>query len=97
MGAVTAFRQRETFRALSLVATPLRLPPPETDPVAPLHFHFVAPAEGRIAEAIELTAEALREAKHPVTVLSNGDSSSEYLDSDSVAAIALWIDTLDRI
>ena len=97
MAAVTAFRQRETFRGLSLVVAPLRLPPPDTDPDAPLHFHFVAPAERRMAEAIEATANLLVEQRFPVTVFSSGSNDDEYLAENVVQAIALWVDALDRI
>jgi hypothetical protein len=97
MAAATAFRQRETFRGLSLVEAPLPAAPPETDPDAPLQFHFALADDSPLADPLAKLIDTLRQLGFPVTRQAIGDAESGYPASESVDGIARWIDALDRI
>jgi serine protease Do len=94
MAATLVFRERDIYRGLSLIDAVLPLPPPESDPDAPLHFHFLSGGETVDAEGFEQMTQQLRQLAHPVTVHEAGAGT---LSEDSADRTALWIDALDRI
>ncbi len=97
MAAAVAFEKRDMFRGVSLVGAALRSPPPENHPEFPLQFHFTCGDKDPALEAVEKTAEALRELKFPVSVTSVPDLGHEYPSADVIGPIARWVDALDRI
>ncbi len=97
MAAIVAFGKREMFRGVSLAGAALRSPPPENHPEFPLQFQFTCGDDDPALEAVEKTAEALRELKFPVSVTSVPGLGHEYPSADSIETIARWIDALDRI
>ena len=97
MAATIAFRQRKTFRGLSLVDAPLRVAPPETDPDAPLQFHFAFADDSPLAEPMRRLIETLRQLAFPVTQQSLESDPEGYPKAEAIDGIARWIDALDRI
>jgi serine protease Do len=97
IAAAIAFRERSMFRGLSLVGTPLPVPPPETDPDAPLDFHFAFPPEASSAEVIEQTIQALRQLAFAVTTLEVADPEVSVPSAAEAEGIARWVDALDRM
>jgi serine protease Do len=97
VSAAIAFRERGTFRGLSLVGTPLPLPPPETDPDAPLDFHFAFNPEASSAQVIEQTIQALRQLAFAVTSQDVADAEVSVPSAEDAEGIARWVDALDRL
>lgn len=95
--AMFAFRERETIRGLSLVDAALPIRPPETDPDAPLQFHFVRGNRTAGADAFDQGISRLRELAFPVTLHEAGDLADFSFTGEVAEKIALWIDALDRI
>ena len=97
MAFLVAFRNRELVRAIAAVdaAVPRRMVLRANDPVERLAFYFSRPKASKLAEKIDEDIERLRKFKYPVT--ENEQTGDDYLDTDSIKALARWIDTLDRI
>jgi serine protease Do len=97
IAAAIAFRERDMFRGLSLVGTPLPVPPPETDPDAPLDFHFAFHPEASSAQVIEQTIQALRQLAFAVTTQETADADVSAPSAADAEGIARWVDALDRL
>ncbi len=95
--AVSAFRERDVFRGMSLVGAPLRVPPPEAHPDSPLQIQFMLGADDPALEATEASLESLRERKIPATLITIPDHGHAYPSAEWVDVIARWVDALDRI
>lgn len=96
MAWLTAFKHRDLFRGILVSSSPLRQPPPDNDPDLRQQLHFVAGEKDALRPAIELTAQALRELKFPVTLTSVPDAGEQYPEA-AVGQMVVWIDALDRI
>ncbi|MEO8496909.1 MAG: hypothetical protein ABI614_17700, partial [Planctomycetota bacterium] len=92
-----AFRNREIARAVVAVdaAMPVRLRPPDTDPVYPLAILTTQAVESRVAERVEQAIGLLRGMKYPVTVLPM--EAARALNDQELDKVIRWIDALDRV
>ena len=98
-GATAAFalagQERETVRG---VAASMGGPPRDlrlsSDPVRRLAILMAFSETGEASDELTQTAETLRDAALPVTLLT---SPGELTRAETRAAIAQWIDTLDRL
>ena len=95
--AVFAFENHEHVRGLALASSILQVPPPEAHPSFPFRFFFSVGEGDRRQELLKRGIEVLHEMKFSVTVQKIGAQERGYLDSDQVAELARWIDSLDRI
>jgi len=92
-----AFKYREVFRAVAVVAEPLRRPPPDNDPEYRLQFLLVCGDKDPIHEQVEATSKGLKTRKFPVTFLSLAGRDHSYPPATTLEEISIWLDTLDRL
>lgn len=92
-----AFRNRQTFRGLCVVAAPLTQMPPDNEPDFRTQFYLLSGDADPAHRGVVATTEALRRMKYPVvhTIIPGGGHA--YAASEQVHEIARWIDALDRI
>lgn len=92
-----AFTERDWVRGAVIVAAPIRQPIPDNDPDTRLQLflHWCAGDGGN--EAMQASADQLREAKFPTSTRSVDEAETRYLKQDEVLEIGRWIDLLDRI
>jgi serine protease Do len=93
---LSAFRNRESIRAVAAVEAAPMGPPPENDPPHRLAVYVASAAKSPSAGAIQASAATMRQMKIPVVVKSLGPAP-RYLNAAELAELARWIDTLDRI
>lgn len=101
MAVDLAFNRRSLIRGLALHAAPLSAPPPDNDPDYPLQVVVAAkdpgPTVGR-RDRIGASVDILREAGFPTSRITlPGDDMTEGLTPETVASLALWLETLDRL
>jgi serine protease Do len=92
-----AFKYRDVFRAVAVVAEPLRRPPPDNDPEYRLQFLLVCGDEDPIHDQVEATSKGLKARKFPVTYLSLAGRDHSYPPQTTLEEISIWFDTLDRL
>ncbi|MBX3436880.1 MAG: PDZ domain-containing protein [Planctomycetaceae bacterium] len=97
MASAVVFRNRETFRGLSLVGASLRAAPPESTPEFSLQFHILCGGNDPEREAAQKSAEALEELRFPVLFQRVEELGHEYPSAEALGGIAAWVDALDRI
>ncbi|MDB4793216.1 PDZ domain-containing protein [bacterium] len=90
-----AFKYRDLFRGLISMESPLRIPPPDSNPEQRLMIAFAAATETRSREGIEKSVEILRNKNFP-TALIDSEEAGKF-SFDLVNSIIQWLDTLDRI
>lgn len=90
-----AFKYRDLFRGLITLESPLRSPPPDSDPNRRLLSAFVAAPETRQREQIEKSVEFMRQQKFP-TAFIDGEEPGKF-SPDLVNSLAQWLDALDRL
>jgi serine protease Do len=90
------FRNREAITAVAAVEAVPAGEAPENEPLGRLAVYLAAAGKSRLARSVESATAAMRKAKIPVTVRNLGDVP-RYLNSEELAELARWIDTLDRI
>lgn len=93
-----AFGNRDICRGVAPVGSPLpmRIGTPATDPMEPLAIYSWSSASSRVAEQIAAGEEKLQEKKFPV-LTATVPGPERYLNSEELAKLIRWIDTLDRI
>lgn len=94
---VTALKQTDLIRAVSLVGTapPPRIPP--TEPDARLQIHLLCGGDDPSLGDIRLAAEALRKQQYPVVLDVPGGLGQAYPEGAAIEALARWLDLLDRL
>lgn len=92
-----AFKYRDLVRGLVLIGAPLRIPPPDTDPDAPLQFAFVSASKGAPRKLIDSVVEALRKRNFPTWLLEQSEQDETTFPPDTVTELSEWIDALDRL
>lgn len=90
-----AFKYRDIFRGLLLFESPLRLPPPDSDPEHRLMIMSIGATETTQRERIEKSVEFLRKQKFP-TELVDAEEAGKF-SFDLVNSLVQWIDSLDRL
>lgn len=90
-----AFKNRELFRGLIAMESPLRIPPPDSDPDSRLLIAFIAAPETRGRERIEKSVELLRKQKFPTALLDSEEAGK--FSFDLVNSLIQWLDSLDRL
>ncbi len=90
-----AFKYRELFRGLIAMESPLRFPPPDSDPDSRLLIAFVAAPETRERDRIEKSVELLRKQKFP-TALIDSEEAGKF-SFDLVNSLVQWLDSLDQL
>lgn len=98
MAYMVAFAQRDLVRGVAVcdASLPARARPPSNDPVQRLAFYSTLAAESKLAKPIQASAKRLESMKYPVTV-KDLDGQARYLNTEELAELVRWIDTLDRI
>ncbi len=93
-----ANNERELLRAVAAVdIPPITSRPPENDPLHPLSLLVTKAKDGRAKpEQLERAVEVIRNMKHPVTVIEQGENS-RHLNDAELQQLVRWIDSLDRI
>ena len=90
-----AFKYRDQFRGLLCVESPLRIPPPDSDPERRLMIAFVAASEAPAREGIDKSIEVLRNKKFPTALIESEEAGK--FSFDLVNTLVQWLETLDRI
>jgi hypothetical protein len=98
MAYLVGMMSRELVRAVAVVdaSLPGRVSVPANDPVHRLAVYTASARQTSARRKIEESVAALRDAKYPVTTVDLGEQS-RYLDDAELAALARWIDSLDRL
>ncbi len=98
MALLTAFGNRDLVRGVAAVdmALPRGTQVPDNDPIEPLDFYMAFAEKSRQATRIKADLEQLRERKLPVAVVEQ-EGEPRTLSDEELAALARWIDALDRI
>ena len=93
-----AFRNRDICRGVAAVEAPLpmRIGSPVTDPVQPLEIYSFSSKQSKAAEEIATGEKMLQQRAFPV-IATTFDGPQRYLNSEELARLVRWIDTLDRI
>ena len=92
-----AFQERAIYRAVLVIQTVLRLPPPDNEPDFPLQLFLVGMEKNPLHKGVKANAEALRKLKFPVVYRPLSSDPAEYPAEPAVAEFARWLDVLDRI
>lgn len=92
-----AFKYRQLFRGISVIAAPLVVPPPDNEPDFRAQFYLLSGDNDPAHRAIEFTARALTEFKYPVIHTTIPGAGHKYPSGSYLTEIAVWIDALDRI
>ena len=96
MAFLTAFRNRDSIRAVAAVEAIMRGRPPHNEPPHRLAVYIARAEKSRLAKPIKRSAAALKKSKFPVTLKNLGETS-RYLNDQELSQFARWIDMLDRI
>ena len=98
MAYLVGFEHVDRVRAIAVVDAipPVRVKPPENDPINRLAFYQATAEKSASAPMIKAVIARLEAAKFPVTTRSLGEQARELSD-DELAELARWVDTLDRI
>ncbi len=96
LAALAAVRDRDTFRGLALVESPLAGATPENDPEHVLSVFLAAAMKSPRARSIERSISQLRERNVPLTLKDLGEMPRALTPAEC-AELARWIDALDRI
>lgn len=93
-----AFKHRDVCRAVVPVGAPLpaQLGAPRTDPTQPLAIYSCSSDASDLAPRIKMGEETLRENAFPVVEVT-WSGPERYLNSEELARLTRWLDTLDRI
>lgn len=92
-----AFKYRELFRGVQVIAAGLRTPPPENRPEYRLLSHLICGEKDVASRLVKLTNTNLRLIKYPVTFSELIGQEREYPSDEAIEEAARWIDSLDRI
>jgi serine protease Do len=92
-----ATQERQIYRAVLTIQTPMRQAPPDHEPDFRLQFFLVEQQKSPAAKSIKTTAEALRKLKFPVSYRALDGEPATYPAPAEVSEFARWIDLLDRL
>ena len=92
-----AFKQREQFRGISLVAAPPPRRVPENRPEFRLQIHLACGEKDPLYGHVEATVAALGKLKYPVSLSRIENLAHAYPAAGYVREIGRWADCLDRI
>jgi serine protease Do len=92
-----AFKHRQMFRGLAMVAAPLVAPPPDNEPDFRTQFYLLSGDNDPAHRAIQFSARALGDFKYPVVQVTMLGAGHKYPGASYLAEMAVWIDALDRI
>ena len=92
-----AFKYREMFRGIQVIAAGLRNPPPESRPEFRLLSHLICGEKDLALRLVKITNANLRAIKYPVTFNELPLLEREYPSAEDIENAARWVDTLDRI
>jgi len=96
LGCLVAFGHRDLVRAVAAVDAVVAGRPPENEPPHRLAFYLAKAEQSEHADRIEAAVTRLRQLKYPVSVKDLGEKPRD-LNSEELAELVRWIDTLDRI
>ncbi|MBU4273617.1 MAG: PDZ domain-containing protein [Planctomycetes bacterium] len=96
MAFLTAFRNRDSIRAVAAVEAIMPGGPPHNEPTHRLAVYIASAEKSRLARPIKQSADVLEGMKFPVTVKNLGETP-RYLNDQELSQLARWIDMLDRI
>jgi S1-C subfamily serine protease/predicted esterase len=91
------FQNRELIHGVATTGAVMSGPVPDSVPNQRLTFFVVAGGKDPIAKAIAETKSKLVDKKLPVVFREIPDMGSQYLDAETLAELARWIDSLDRL
>ncbi|MDB5337170.1 MAG: mucD 3 [Planctomycetaceae bacterium] len=92
-----AFQERAIYRAVLVIQTVLRLPPPDNEPDFSLQLFLIGVEKNPLTKGVKANADALRKLKFPVVYRLLPGDGTEYPAPSAVAEFARWLDVLDRI
>lgn len=98
MALLTAFTHRDLIRgtAVSEASLPSRLRIPPNEPMQRLALLFTVADKSRQTKGVESSVQRLTEIKYPVIVRKHDGESRDW-NTDELAEIHRWIDSLDRL
>jgi serine protease Do len=98
MAYLAAFSHRDLVRGAAVVdaALPAQVAIPENEPLRRLAVFSTLAQHSRLASAVQEGVARLREQRFPVTVREQPAAASTW-DDDERAALARWMDSLDRL
>jgi serine protease Do len=98
MAFLTAFTHRDLVRGVSAndAALPARINVPANDPIERLAILIDVAEESKLLKRVRSNAEALEKIKYPVLVREY-QGEPRPLNTDELAELVRWIDTLDRL
>ncbi|WP_437187526.1 PDZ domain-containing protein [Planctomicrobium sp. SH668] len=93
-----AFKYRDLFRGLVLISAAVRVPPPDCDPEYPLQLACVTSKKVEsVYQLVEKTVAGMQKRSFPTVLIESEDNEKHVFSSETVSALAGWIDALDRI
>jgi serine protease Do len=92
-----AFKYRDIFRGVQVIAAGLRKPPPENRPEFRLQTHLICGEKDRVIRLVKLTFSNLKRIKYPVTFSELPFQERDYPSNDNIEEAGRWVDSLDRI
>jgi poly(3-hydroxybutyrate) depolymerase len=91
------FQNRDLIHGVATTGAILNGAVPDSVPNQRLSFFVVAGGKDPLAKDIAETKARLIDKKLPVVYREIPDMGSQYLDADTLAELARWIDSLDRL
>jgi predicted esterase len=91
------FQNRDLIHGVATTGAVLVGQVPDSVPNQRLSFFVIAGGKDPIAKSIAETRTKLTDKKLPVVYREIPDMGSQYLDTDTLAELARWIDSLDRL
>ncbi len=91
------FQARDVIHGVATTGAVLSGPVADSVPNQRLSFFVVTGGKDPLAKDIAETKTKLTEKKLPVVFRDIPDMGSQYLDADTLAELARWIDSLDRL
>ena len=82
--------------AVNDASLPARISIPPNDPIERFALYLTVAKESKLAKRVQANAEALEKVKYPV-ILREHEGEARPLDTDELAELVRWIDTLDRL
>ena len=92
-----AFKHRDLFSGICTVASPIFIPPPESEPEHRLQFHLLCGDKDPLQKVLAANVKGLEKMKYPVVYSLIPGEGHKYPPATQVRDIAKWMDLLDRI
>jgi S1-C subfamily serine protease len=97
MALYLGFHNRALYRGVASTGAPLTGNPKERVANQPLAFFLSVGDKDPVRDAVKETAGKLRQNKFSVVYREMADVGHEYLDKETLAELARWVDSLDRM